>query len=238
MGKVILCSGPIAKQPYFFKPINRNVYTLEELCYGIYQNIYVMEADSFDETLFSWLERELKEDKLAARLRHQKDQKEKENLLEELVGTILGACDYYTENEVKNTVYLMQKMEDYTPMEKRKMKGDNYLSHGKYTLAAMEYENILKGEEAASLRLKEYGNLKHNLAVAHLYTGSFHQAAKEFQEAYQNNEDPVSLGAYQEAVKLADNVLPDYIKNQEPSYENIDETIAKWKEEYRKAAGR
>ena len=42
MGKIILCRAREAKQPLVVKDIGLKIYTLEELCYFIYNNIYFL----------------------------------------------------------------------------------------------------------------------------------------------------------------------------------------------------
>lgn len=234
MSKIILCSGPLAGKPYLMKLTNQHIYSLEELCYILYQNIYVLNNSMFDGALCRWLEQEIDEKKLAKRL---DILIREESPVEEKVAAVLGASDYYTENEVKNTVYLMQKMEDCSPVEKWKLKGDSYLEHGSYAQAAQEYEMLLRSEEGEGLRAREYGRIKHNLAIAHLYTGCFNQAAQEFEEAARASGEPVSVLACQEARKLAEGELPEYarVSGQNIREEDYEELIAGWKEELRRA---
>lgn len=234
MSKLILCSGPLAKCPYLMKLTNQHIYSLEELCYVLYQNIYVLNNSIFDEALCRWLEQEIDEKKLAKKLLNLIRE---ESPVEDKVGAVLSACDYYTENEGKNTVFLMQKMEDFSPVEKWKLKGDSYLEHGSYAQAAQEYEMLLRSEEGQSMRAKDYGKVKHNLALAHLYIGSFNQAAEEFAEAAKSSFDPVSALASQEARKLAAGELPDYarVPGQNIREEDYEELISSWKEELRRA---
>ena len=48
MGKLIQCSGCIAKEPYHFRLTKTNVYSIEEVCYYISHNIYMMQEEVFD----------------------------------------------------------------------------------------------------------------------------------------------------------------------------------------------
>lgn len=47
MGKFILCSGKRAKEPYYVNVTDTVLYTIEELCYFLYQNIYLVADDFF-----------------------------------------------------------------------------------------------------------------------------------------------------------------------------------------------
>ena len=55
MGKFILCAGPLAKEPYHFALTNTDVYSLEELGYYLYHNIYTISLKTFDEHFFRWI---------------------------------------------------------------------------------------------------------------------------------------------------------------------------------------
>ena len=58
MGKIILCRAREAKQPLVVKDIGLKIYTLEELCYFIYNNIYFISIDFFDDDFNHLLRRQ------------------------------------------------------------------------------------------------------------------------------------------------------------------------------------
>ena len=43
MSGYILCQTKKARSPYFIQNISTNIYTLEELCYYLYHNIYLVD---------------------------------------------------------------------------------------------------------------------------------------------------------------------------------------------------
>ena len=51
----ILCQGDLAKEPYIIPISEVPVYSLEELCYYMYHNIYTVTEEFFDENLVHWL---------------------------------------------------------------------------------------------------------------------------------------------------------------------------------------
>ena len=59
MGKLIECSGKIADKPYHFRLTDTNVYSIEEVCYYIYNNIYIIREQIFDKDFSMWLRNEL-----------------------------------------------------------------------------------------------------------------------------------------------------------------------------------
>ena len=64
MSSLILCKSRGAKTPYVFNVTDTKIYTIEELCYYIYNNIYILTEKVFDEKLIlSEEEQEMKQAK-------------------------------------------------------------------------------------------------------------------------------------------------------------------------------
>ena len=45
MNTVILCNGNYAKTPYYIEEEEVNLYSVEELCYYIYKNAFLLQDD-------------------------------------------------------------------------------------------------------------------------------------------------------------------------------------------------
>lgn len=69
MGRSILTTGRIAEQPYRLGIIDRNVYTVEELCYSLAQCASFLDEDLMDHGLIVWLEKYCGLPELAGQLR-------------------------------------------------------------------------------------------------------------------------------------------------------------------------
>lgn len=199
MGKFILCNGKEAKNPYLFRLTNKKVYSIEELCFYLYQNIYVITEDIFNMELVHWLKEEIELFELADAL---KKMIENRNDLKDIIVTILCSADYYDEKCINSLVEVIDKINNLPKLGRQKMKADNLLRYHKFTEAAIEYEMILQSEEAVTLSCEEYGNILHNLAIAHIHTASLRSAAVEFKEAYVRNQREESLKEYIFALKI------------------------------------
>ena len=55
----ILCQTKTADSPYFIENISTNIYTLEELCYYLFHNLYLIDDTVMNERLCLWLQDEL-----------------------------------------------------------------------------------------------------------------------------------------------------------------------------------
>lgn len=55
MGSLILCHEKKAKQPYEIARIHKKIYTIEELCYYISNNLYLIDYTIVNKQLCEWL---------------------------------------------------------------------------------------------------------------------------------------------------------------------------------------
>lgn len=189
----ILCKGELTKEPYRIPVSEFPVYSLEELCYYIYHNIYTVTEEFFDETLVRWLKEQAGCELLSRKLH---GLRKKNHDLRDLVVTLLCSCDYYKEEEIVHLVTVMDKIDHLPSYEKNKMKADHYLASGKFGKSLREYKNLLKGSMAEQFSPEEYGDLLHNQAIAQFHVSSFSEAARGFKEAYARNRRKESLDHY------------------------------------------
>lgn len=55
MGSLILCHNKKASQPYKITRIHRKIYTIEELCYYLCNNLYLLNYTIMNEKICEWL---------------------------------------------------------------------------------------------------------------------------------------------------------------------------------------
>lgn len=189
----ILCDGKVAETPYEMPFIGQKVYSLEELCYTLYHNIYSINEDFFQESLAVWLREETDHPVLAKKLQ---DMFAGEPKLKDLVVTILCGCDYYQEKEIRQLVEVMDGIANLPLYKKKKIKADNYLRAGRYGKSLLEYRKLLHGSFAVNFTTEEYGDILHNQGIAHFYTSSFEEAEIDFKEAFVRNNKKSSLQHY------------------------------------------
>jgi len=68
MSKYILCQVKKAELPYYIENISTNIYSIEELCFYFYHNIYLLDETIINEELCFWIRDELGLRKLAQRM--------------------------------------------------------------------------------------------------------------------------------------------------------------------------
>lgn len=193
MGRIILCTSKQANVPYVFPVSEAKVYTIEELCYYIYHNIYEVTTECFGEELVSWLANELGMVTIAKKL---KDMIESNSGLKDRIISIMCSCDYYTEKDIKALLNIISEMDNMSYQGRMKRKADHFLKYGKYSLAKRQYDKLIHSGFAVNLSPEEYGNILHNRSMACFYTGAYEEAIQGFKEAYNRNNSEKSLKHY------------------------------------------
>lgn len=189
----ILAKGKVAEQPYNMPYTGKRVYSIEELCYYIYNNIYTINEDFFQLSLVEWLKEEAGLPELADKLSYMITE---EHGLKDLVVTTLCGCDYYQEKEIRQLVRVLDEINNLPVFRKKKIKADNYLRAGRYGKSLLEYRKLLHGSFAVNFSPEEYGDILHNQGIAHFYTSSFAESKEDFKEAYVRNNKKDSLWHY------------------------------------------
>jgi len=192
-GKMILCSGIRALRPYYFVAGCIRVYSIEELCYYLYNYIYMIDEIGLGDELFDWIGTELNLPERADRLRQLFRQKAD---LKTIITVILCSADYYTEKEIKTVIRLIDDILKMPIIKRRCLKAADLLKKESYAEAAREYEQIIHSDEAADLTPEEFGDIYHNLAVAKAHTTGVKEASRLFLEAYERNNRDESLRQY------------------------------------------
>ena len=59
MSGYILCQVKKAEKPFYIENISTNIYSIEELCYYLYNNLYLVDSSLISSKLCTWLEEEL-----------------------------------------------------------------------------------------------------------------------------------------------------------------------------------
>ncbi len=199
MVELIPCIGEVVKTPYYVLGLGMNVYSIEELCFYLCENAYILDRDIMDAKLCQWLEREVGLRKLGADLF---EQLQKENDLSEFVTTILRETHYCSDEELEEIEKILIDNASLGFAQKRKARGDSLLRSNKYSLAIEEYQYILQGmqpNEDAEL----YANILHNTGTAYAKLFLFAKAGQYFKMAYDINQNTESYAQYLATLRIA-----------------------------------
>ena len=203
MGKIILCRGKKADTPLTVLQTGVKLYTAEELCYYIYNNIYLIGQDFIDDNLISFLD-ETGEKELA------------ERVLAQIFVIILKTIDYYSVAEIEQLKGILNTLGKQSVCERLKARGDGYLNAGYYFAAVRCYESIIKDYKGKDLLAADYAKVYHNLGTAYARMFMYDKAVIYYDEAYRT-------GQHEESKKCSIAALIMAKKDKEPVNVDADE---------------
>ena len=252
MGSFILCHKKKARDPYRIARIHCRIYTIEELCYYLCNNLYLIDHTVVNEQLCDWLEQELDLEELARSLR---DLLQEESPVELFVMQILSYTSLYTTAELNQVQQLLEQVKNQKPMKKQKFMADNLLENGSTRSAIDLYLAILR-QPKEEVDDTFCGEVYANLGAAYGRMFQYEEAAQMYEEAYRRLKDSRLLAPYIYACEqsmpaltfqsmLAQNEIFAKVHEEnlhiveEVSQNDIwltDEELDNWKEQYRRSA--
>lgn len=217
MGSVILCSGNYAKTPYYIAENDLHLYSIEELCYYLYKNAFLLQEDFFCDGLLEWIRTELALPLWADALLQFRD---KEECLYHSIEYLFWATGYYDKESCEKIHRVLLDGSRLSVEERKKLRADAYCKRQRYTLALSEYEELLKVCKEDQVKLK--AKLHHNMGVCLCGLFLYDQAADSFLEAFHTYPNTESYVQFLTALKLGSSQTEylSYLSNHPESYED------------------
>ncbi len=193
MSSLILCHKQKATQPYKLPHIRYKIYTIEEMAYVIFDNLYLLDHTLMSESLCEWLEGELGLFSLADSLR---EQIAKRVSLEDFILYFLEHTGIYSTAEISGIKGVLAALEGQEEVEKQKKKADDLLSMNEYENAILAYNSILAATRTDAVDASFYGKVYACLGAAYGRLFLYKEAAKAYAAAYQICDDFEMIKAY------------------------------------------
>ena len=197
MGRVLLLCGHDAKTPYRFTNPDVNVYCVEELCYMLRQNAFLLDADIMNKTLVQWLDQECGLADLANVLY---PMIHKKGTVSAFVLTILEYVGIYDAEQLKEIEDLLRQGANLNVYGKYKTRVDRMVSAGRYADAIEEDDKLL--DLLPDIELEIRAKVIHNKAVALAELFLFDKAAKFFKDSYDMYPLPETFIEYLAAMRM------------------------------------
>lgn len=259
MSGYILCQTKKAEIPYYIENIKTNIYTIEELCYYLYHNIYLLDQTIFNEDFCKWIQNELNLPKLAARIRPKLGKFASEA---DILYPIFKEINYLTYEELKQLNAELTRLDQEAPLVREKKKGDTLMKNEMYVQAIRVYQMLLDKEDLESAREGLTASVWHNLGCAYSYLFQMEKAVecfaiaydksknkehlKSFLLAYRSIRSPIEyssmiteLMADEESLKEVNDALDRFARKPEPQVylQHVDEILEKLTREYHRSTG-
>lgn len=228
---VILPMGNYTQTAYCFERLEAKVYCVEELCYVLKENAFLLSPDIMSDELVDFIGEQCGLPDLARdlyALMHQKGS------LAVFVSLILQYVGLYGEDvvhKVESTLKLSSGMTDY---EKRKIRIDYLVEKKRFSTALEGYKELMEsmavlssGERDAISKV--IAGTYHNMGVTHANLLRYTEAAECFKNAYDISGRRDSFMAFL-AAKRMELAETDYVSFVAEILENHNETLALEKE--------
>lgn len=258
MSGYILCQVKKAEKPFYIENISTNIYSIEELCYYLYNNLYLVDGSVINDKLCTWLEEELDLPKLAAKL---KPFTGKDAGLEEVLYPIFKEINYLAYEELKTLNGRIETRNRETPELREKRKGDALMENRMYVNAIRVYQNLLE-KESGEITGEMRERILHNQGCAYSYLFQMDKALDCFWKAWKETGSEKALKSYllayrsvhsqeefekrQEELKAADSVKKDIagelerfagLPEKKPASGETDRILEKLTREYHRSTG-
>ncbi len=200
MSGLKLCSQK-AERPYHIEEMNLNIYSIEELAYYLYNNVYFINKDFFNARLTEYIKTDLLLPVVAEKL---------EKCIKfgspysEFILIIVRAADYYTDEEIKDLEYTLEKIGDKTVDERILLKAEYFMKNKRYSCAINLYKSIINSKNTR-ITPDIMWQVWTNIGIIYIKRFDYSNAALKFEKAY----------SYKSDEKTAEYIVASYILAEE-----------------------
>lgn len=212
-----LCIGEYAKNGYEPEHMGMKVYSLEELCFFIKENAYLLDDGFMTEQLGDWLVRECALQELGEEL---KKAYRKRISLKSFIGIILEYACFFskeTNTEIEEIIVENSSLSIY---EKKKARADALVGKGHYGLAGKEYAKLLQMLPDDLVTLK--GDIYHGCGVCLAKMFYFTLAGEYFLKAHSLTGKVASYQQYlwTKRLSMTEAEYVEFLKDHKEAYED------------------
>ena len=195
--RLIACVGSVAEKPYYFEKVYANLYSIEELCYVLYENAFLIDKDILDVKLVEWIDTQCKLHDLATNLYTLINTG---GLPSAFVGTILEYTGMYTKDEIDKAESILKMNVTMNVFEKWKAKADFLYENRHFLLAIKEYKKVLAdvNEDDFEIQSRVYNNM----GVTYMALYHYDSAIECFKKAFEISNDKTAYKHYLAAMRL------------------------------------
>ena len=185
--RVSVCVGNYAKTPYCVPGLEMNVYCMEELCYCMKENVFLLDVSLMNDRLLHWIEQECGLKELAKELH---PLVHRQGSLSGFVRMLMEYTGLYEKSVIRQVEQMLRQGAGLSRIERKKGQVDYLVNKKKYIAAVREYDGLLamwKEQESAGEPLPAVSCLSailHNKGVALAGMMLYERAAECFLAAY------------------------------------------------------
>ena len=207
-----LCRVKTAQKPFFIENIGTYIYSIEELCFYLKENVYLIDESIMNEALCDWIRDELELRTLYRQLYDRLQQMEEASGTDSTGGSVVAGfvmpifreIGYLTPKQMKSFQDTLSRLSVQPEDARDKLKGDYLAKSGMYKGAVNEYLQILARQKKSGAGAQFYAQVLENLGCAYARMFRFEDAAEAFERAWR-------MAHGKEALRRYVSVLPFYL---------------------------
>lgn len=186
--RITVCVGDYATTPYCIPGLEIEVFSMEELCYCMRENAFLLDFSLLNDGLVDWIERQCGLKELAVKLYQLVH---KSSSLSAFAVAILEYTGLYDESVIREIEQVLKKGAGLSTVEKRKSQVDYLVQKRRYMAAVRGYDQLLENwgefenEQGQHPAMTTRAAILHNKGIAYAGLMLYAQAAESFLEAYE-----------------------------------------------------
>ena len=188
--RVSICVGNYATTPYYIAGLELPVSSMEELCFVLKENAFLLDTSLMRDELVEWIGKECGQTSLAGEL-HKLIHKQ--GSLSAFVIMILEYVGFYDSPDIREVEQILRQGAGLSSIERRKSQIDYLVRQKRYAAAIRGYDSLLDkwteletaGKELPAAKVR--GAILHNKAVALAGMMFYSYSAECFKTAYETD---------------------------------------------------
>ena len=203
--RVSACVGNYATNPYSISDLGMNIYCMEEFCYCVRENAYLLDPSLASDKLVEWIDHECGLHDLARVLNSLVYRKD---AFLTIIHTILKYVGFYEEQTIQDIMSVLQQGFGRSNIERKKSQIDYLVEKKKYSAAVKAYDRLIEHWDSLAERgemlppVNCLADIWHNKGVAFARLMLYENAAACFEKANAIVPDPAVYKEYLAAKRM------------------------------------
>lgn len=232
MTNLMLCTGTYAAHPYDWEQTETRIYSMEELCFSIVRNRYLLTKEAFTPELFDWIGTECALPELARSLQKRAHAGA---TVTELAVMVLEYVRFNSPEEIAETKRVLRESSDMDVYEKSLARADFLMENQHFHQAIDAYEDLRRSTPEPESDKHAYLLYCEGVMNARMF--QFAQAAECFRASYDITPDPETYLGYLASLRMqmTEKEYLDYISDDPKGYQlsmTLEERISRAEEGY------
>lgn len=219
-----LCKTKTARHPFYLESISVNLYTVEELCFFLQHNPFLIDRSLVSTTLTRWIAGELGMPETALKM---EQTLRKKGSLADFILPLFQSIQYLSAPELARFRKTLETLGSVSYSERLKRKGDALAENGKYAEAIRIYHQAMAGsqKDVKAEQLQSFqAVLWYNIGAVKMQLFEYEEGTEAFYESWKLKPEESSALTYLTALRLT---LPEekYIPKAETFLDEMRETL-------------